>query len=411
MIKILHTSDWHLGKKLNQFSRHEEQEQVLQEIVEKANEKEVDLVIIAGDIFDAYNPPNESIELFYRKCYELSKNGLRPVVVIAGNHDSAEKIEAPEALASVSGITFQGFPDSKIKPTTLRNGTKISCTHPGLIKIQLHNNSVPIKLILSPYASQARLQQKIKSEDLKFEFRKVIRTSWHAIAEKHLDRQSINILVTHYFMLSDSAKQIEEPLDEKQTLYLGGAEPIYVADIPDAIDYTALGHIHSFQNLNTKDKPVIYSGSILNYNFHETNPTKYISLVEFDDAQKTTIKKIELKSGKKLKKKTCNSVLDSLSWLEKNQESFVELSVATDNYLSAEDKLKIMKSHPRIVSLIPKPISEDKKEEKGINKIDETKGVLSLFKDFFERKTRQTPDESLIQLFGEIASENYENLQ
>ena len=107
-MKILHTSDWHLGKKLDKFSRHQEQINVLNEIVEHANNQQVDLVLIAGDVFDAFNPPVESVELFYKTVKRLSNFGKRPVIVIAGNHDSPDRIEAPDALALEDAIIFAG---------------------------------------------------------------------------------------------------------------------------------------------------------------------------------------------------------------------------------------------------------------------------------------------------------------
>ena len=98
-MKILHTADWHLGKRLENISRHEEQVAVLDEICQIADDRNVDAVIIAGDLFDVFSPPNESAELFFKTCKRLSNNGLRAVVAIAGNHDSPERIEAPEVLA------------------------------------------------------------------------------------------------------------------------------------------------------------------------------------------------------------------------------------------------------------------------------------------------------------------------
>ena len=82
-MKILHTSDWHLGKKLENFSRLEEQKYILDEICNIADAQEVDLIIIAGDLFDTFNPPTEAIDLFYKSLKRLSKNGSRPIIAIA----------------------------------------------------------------------------------------------------------------------------------------------------------------------------------------------------------------------------------------------------------------------------------------------------------------------------------------
>jgi exonuclease SbcD len=95
-MKILHTADWHLGKKLDNISRLEEQKEVLQEICDIADQQQVDVVIVAGDLFDTFNPPVEATELLYQTLKRLTANGKRPVLAIAGNHDSPDRIEPVE---------------------------------------------------------------------------------------------------------------------------------------------------------------------------------------------------------------------------------------------------------------------------------------------------------------------------
>jgi exonuclease SbcD len=90
-MRILHTADWHLGKKLNDFTRIDEQRHVLEELCDIAQREKVDAVVIAGDLFDTFNPPNEAIELLYKTVHKLANNGKVPVIAIAGNHDSADR--------------------------------------------------------------------------------------------------------------------------------------------------------------------------------------------------------------------------------------------------------------------------------------------------------------------------------
>ncbi|MEL6823687.1 MAG: exonuclease subunit SbcD, partial [Calditrichota bacterium] len=94
-IRILHTADWHLGKRLERFSRLDEQRAILAEICDIAEREEVDIVCIAGDVFDTFNPPIEATEIFYKYVKRLANNGRRPVVAIAGNHDSPDRFETP----------------------------------------------------------------------------------------------------------------------------------------------------------------------------------------------------------------------------------------------------------------------------------------------------------------------------
>jgi len=121
-MKILHTSDWHLGKKLGHYSRLEEQINVLDEICTIADEHAADVVVIAGDLFDTYNPPNEAVDLFYSTVKRLSREGKRPVFAIAGNHDSPDRIQTPDPLARECGIIFIGNPQVKVVPFSLDPG-------------------------------------------------------------------------------------------------------------------------------------------------------------------------------------------------------------------------------------------------------------------------------------------------
>ncbi len=124
-MKILHTSDWHLGKRLENFSRLEEQQAVLNEICEIADNENVDAVLVAGDLFDTFNPPTEAVDLFYKTLKRLTNGGKRPVIAIAGNHDSPDRIEAPDPLARECGIIFTGYPNSVVPEFELETGLKI----------------------------------------------------------------------------------------------------------------------------------------------------------------------------------------------------------------------------------------------------------------------------------------------
>ena len=124
-MKILHTADWHLGKKLEGISRLQEQRAVLEEICAIADHEAVDAVLVAGDLFDTFNPSSEAEELLYKTLKQLSRNGTRAVVAIAGNHDSPERIEAPDPLARACGIIFAGYPNSIVPPFELETGLTV----------------------------------------------------------------------------------------------------------------------------------------------------------------------------------------------------------------------------------------------------------------------------------------------
>ena len=109
-MKILHSSDWHLGKKLGPYSRLKEQEEVLLEIIALKEQESPDLIILSGDLYDTWNPPHDAIELLYKTLKHLAGEGPTPVIALAGNHDAPDHIEAPDSLARECGIFFMGYP-------------------------------------------------------------------------------------------------------------------------------------------------------------------------------------------------------------------------------------------------------------------------------------------------------------
>src|SRR5690606_7814635 len=148
-MRILHTADWHLGKRLDNFSRLEEQIRVMDEIVEKADQYQADLVLIAGDLFDTFHPGTEAVYLFYKTLKRLSKGGKRPVIAISGNHESPALIDAPGPLARECGIILIGQPEARVAPLTLED-FQISHSSEGIVELQLRNFSYPIRIMQTP---------------------------------------------------------------------------------------------------------------------------------------------------------------------------------------------------------------------------------------------------------------------
>ena len=149
-MKFLHSSDWHLGKRLGPYSRLEEQKAVLEEIIALKEKENPDLVILAGDLYDTWNPPHEAIELLYRTLKRLAGDGSTPVIALAGNHDAPDHIEAPDPLARECGIIFMGYPESKPRDITLSGGLKLSFPDPGMICLEGLPSGDPVRIICTP---------------------------------------------------------------------------------------------------------------------------------------------------------------------------------------------------------------------------------------------------------------------
>lgn len=398
-MKILHTADWHLGKRLDRFSRLEEQILVMDEIAKIADEQEVDIVLVAGDLFDNFNPSVEAIELFYKTLKRLSQNGKRPVVAISGNHDAPSLIDAPDPLARECGIILIGHPKAKVIPFELED-FKISNSIEGMVELELKNHHFPIRILHTAFANEVRLKEYF-GENKEDALNHVLFANWKTIADQFCDEKGVNILMTHLYMNKRGAPILEEP-DGEKPIKIGNADLIYSDTIPTQIQYTALGHLHAYQNIGTKEKPVVYSSSPLCYSFSEAGQTKYVSIIEAQPNQNVSYEKIVLKNGKSLVRKTFDDVEKAIAWLSENQNTLVELTLESETYLRAEERKLIYGVHNGIVRLIPK-VKNKNFNENQLHEINLTQDIQSLFKDYFKTKNNaQEPNDELLDLFSEI---------
>ncbi len=404
-MRILHTSDWHLGKRLESFFRLEEQKDVLNEICEIADNEEIDAVIIAGDLFDTFNPSTEAVELFYKNLKRLSADGQRPVIAIAGNHDSPDRIEAPDPLARECGIIFSGFPNSEIQPFSLESGLKISRSQPGFMEILLPDNPVPLRIITTPYANELRLKAFLNPENKEESLRTILKESWQKTADEFCDNKGINLLMTHLFMMKEGSEIQAEPEDEKPILYVGGAQPVFTSDIPDTIQFVALGHLHRYQEIGGARCPVIYSGSPLSYSFAEANQDKFVAIIDAEPGKPVSVNKIPLKSGRRLLRKRFEDIDPAVKWLSENPNTFVELTIVSDTYLKTEDRKRLYNVHDGIVTIIPEVKNNTASPLEQRPDIDLAKSMNDLFEDFFFHAKGQKPNDGIKELFKEIVGE------
>jgi len=398
-MKILHTADWHLGKRLDSFSRMDEQLLVMEEIIQLADQQEVDLVLIAGDLFDTFNPGVEAIELFYKTIKRLAKNGTRPVIAIAGNHDSPNLIDAPDPLARASGIILIGHPNALVTPFTAEGFSALRSDN-GFIELSLEGYNYPIRILHTAYANEIRLKQYL-GEDKEVQLNKALAENWQKLADTYCDEKGVNILTAHLYMNKIGSPLIDEP-DGEKPIKIGNADLIYSESIPAQIQYTALGHIHGFKNIGSPEKPVVYASSPLCYSFAEAGQTKYVSIVNATPGAHITFERIALRQGKPLVRKSFDDIDHCITWLSEHPETLVELTLKSETFLKAEDRKLIYQTHPGIVYLIP-VVQHDKQNPLDAKEINLTQDISALFQDYFKSKNaNQAPNDDILNLFREI---------
>jgi DNA repair protein SbcD/Mre11 len=405
-MKILHTADWHLGKRLDQVSRLPEQAEVLQEICFIADQEAVDVVVVAGDLFDTFNPSSDAMELLYSTLHQLAKGGQRLVIAIAGNHDSPERIDAPDALARVSGIVFVGHPAETLRLLELPTGLRITQSAPGFLEVWLPNSSFPLRIVHTPYANEARLRQAIglsgQGDDA---LRDYLELHWQTIAENHLDDAGCNLLVTHLFFQREGEPTEEEPADEKPILHVGGAQAIFSRNIPAGYHYVALGHLHRPHTVDKSPCEIRYAGSPLCYSFAEANQQKSVEILTVEPDRVAERRSIPLTSGKPLLRHRFETMEEGIAWLQAHPNAWVELTWVTDTYLESADKENLFAVHSGIIQIIPE-IRRSSNAAPETPSLDLSQDISELFTQYFESKHQMPPNDSLRQLFKEILSQS-----
>ncbi|MBI9106318.1 MAG: exonuclease SbcCD subunit D [Spirochaetales bacterium] len=405
-MKFLHTSDWHLGAKLGDYSRLPEQRLVLEEIRGIAEREDVDFILLAGDIFDNFNPSNEAVELLYQELKKMTAGGSRPVIAIAGNHDSPDRIEAPDPLAAECGIFFAGYPDFTRSRKLFVSGTAVDFPAKGIITVDFPEKP-QVRILITPYANENRLRKFLAADKKEELLSALLAQRWSELAEKYCDDGGVNILAAHLFMTAGE-KAPAEPDEERSILHPGGLELIDARLLPMQVQYTALGHLHRPSEVRSSPSMVVYSGSPLAFGLSEEDQQKSVSIVELEPGGKAAVRTAEVSSGRRIYRRIFGDVDSAVEWLGKNQECYIELIIECDNYISAEDRRRLHGCHDGITAVIPKSREEDSREDGGFedrHAPDLSESLEGLFRSYFSYCKGVEPDDDLMEIFREIAAQ------
>lgn len=402
-MRILHSADWHLGKRLENHPRLPEQIDFLNEFCKIAEDNQADLVLIAGDIFDHFLPSNEAAEQFYKALRRLSQDGARPVVVIAGNHDSPDHLLAPEVLARTHGIVLIGYPRQALPSFVTEQGISFESPEEGMLIIHKPEHP-PVRIIATPYANAIRLRTMLDPLNPEMGLAALLKAHWAQLASRYCDDKGINLLMTHLFMAENPSEPAPEPEDEKPILYIGGIPALGVDTIPPGIKYVALGHLHRPHHVHHQgDFPVVYAGSPISYSFAEAAQQKSVVILDIQPVTAPHYQRITLSSGYPLLRYRTDREDLAMEFLAANQHAYIELTMVSQSYLSGDLKMRLELAHPRLFIV---PESKEALEESGsaafttrLDQIDEVFGA------FFKEQKGVDPDDALWSLFHELLNE------
>jgi exonuclease SbcD len=403
-MKILHTADWHLGKWLGSISRLPEQKEVLEELCSIVEQENPDIVLIAGDIYDQINPPVEAVYLLHQTLMKMSANGKRAIVIIAGNHDSPERIEAIEPLLFQSGIIVAGWPFSAPMCYSIPSGISIISSAQGFVELQLPHCKYPVKVLLGAYANTVRCTPLLSPDNQ--DIQGILKKLWNNTHSLYQNKEGFNLFIGHGLFVGST---IPEEDEGERSVMVGGAQAIPLSYIPENIDYAALGHIHKPLKFDSASFPILYSGSPLCYSMAEAGQKKHIVMAEFvSPGQSAVLRYIELSKGKSLIKIYADSVQDALQSLSTCQNSYVELHLILSNHITIEEKNKLYDAHDGIVDILLKMDMSNAVLE---SMPDMTISISELFKSFYKEKKGIDPSKEMMQLFNEVLNSTNNHIE
>ncbi len=358
-MKLFHLSDLHIGKRVNEFSMIEDQKYILKRILDLAEEEKPDGIILAGDIYDKQIPSAEAVQVFDEFITRLAGRAI-PVFIISGNHDSAERLAFGGRLLNSRGIYLSPVYDGSVT------------------KIPLKDQYGTVWIHLLPFIRPSTVRHVFENEaDLVTDVQTAAET---VIRHMEIDLKDRNILVAHQFVTGASRCESED-------VQVGGLDNIDAA-VFTPFDYTALGHIHSPQNVGT-DR-VRYCGTPLKYSFSEVDQEKSITVVELEKKGTVRTSLLPLKPLRDMRKLrgTYLELTDRSFYRDMNREDYIQVTLTDeDDVPDGLQKLRVI--YPNIMQLL-----YDNQRTKTTQEVDaaqavEKKTEMELFYEFYELQNNQ----------------------
>lgn len=356
-MKLIHLSDLHLGKRVNEYSMLEDQQHILWEILRIIGEEKPDGVIIAGDVYDKSIPPAEAVALLDEFLVRLA--GMKQeVYMISGNHDSAERIAFGGRLMELSGIHLSPVFTGEISPCTAMDG---------------HGE---VRIWMLPFVKPADVRRAYPEEEIT-DYTQALRA---VIRHMGIDPSVRNVLVAHQFVTGAERSESED-------VSVGGMDNVD-ASVFDGFDYAALGHIHGPQHIGRKT--VRYCGTPLKYSFSEKDHVKSVTVVTLGEKGDTEVRTVPLTPKHDMRE--IRGTYNELT-LQKNYEG-----TATDDYLRVilTDEEDVPDALTRLRTIYPNimKLDYDNRRTRSSSEIEATEAMekksgIELFEEFYAAQNGQ----------------------
>ena len=370
-MKFLHIADLHIGKCLNQKSLLEDQKIILDQIVKYMEDYNVDVLMLAGDIYDKQIPSKEAVNLFNDFLCDLILKHHYKVYIISGNHDSVDRLNFASSILKNEGLYIETYANVPIS------------------KYEFHDEFGKVNLYMLPYSSP--LYTRVKFDSTCNNYSEMIK---YYVENSNIDFSKRNILLTHHTFLHNNMASFS---DSEVRFNIGGTEGIDAAYFKD-FDYVALGHLHNPQYVNRHH--IRYSGSILKYSDSEVNINKVALMVELKEKGNIEITELPLTPLHDLKKikGTIDELLVNPDVLD---EDYVYVTLTNDTIIPYAMK-RIRVKYPNALSLTYERLSKQL-IDKTIDTTDfKEKSIKDQFNEFYKFINNKELSDNQISILDKI---------
>ena len=356
-MKLIHLSDLHIGKRVNEVSMIEDQAYILTQILRIIDEERPDAVLIAGDVYDKSVPSAEAVTLFDEFLCRLAQRRMS-TLIISGNHDSAERLAFGNRLFESSGIHISPVYSGETQPVTLSDE---------------HGE---VKFWLLPFVKPVHVKRYFPDDGIE-SYTDAIRV---AIAHMGVDAASRNVLLTHQFVTGAATCESEE-------ISVGGSDNVDASVFAD-FDYVALGHIHGPQNIGSSR--IRYCGTPLKYSFSEAGHYKSVTVVELGAKGDLTLRTVPLTPRRDLRelRGTFAALTDKAYYAAQTTGDYLHITLTDEEDVpEAMGRLRVI--YPNLMKLTYDNTRTRTNQIVGSAEDVKRKSPLELFEELYETQNNQ----------------------
>ena len=384
-MRILHTSDWHIGKKIGRFDRTDEYRRVIDEVAGIAEREQVDLVVHSGDVFDRPFPPMASLALGLESLVRLTDGGRRPVAAIAGNHDSPELFDLLAGFLADRNVHLVGeikAPDQGgVLDLETPGGRAVVSCFPFLREGRTFNVWTPPGEQYKEYADRLRR----------------ISEAYAQAAMKKAGNDAVTVLAAHFLVGGARVHGHGGAPRGERALHMGEIYAATPQAVPVGPQYVALGHIHAPQRVPGALVPAEYAGSLLELDFGEAGEKKRVVVIDVEPGLPAGVRSIPIRGGRPLLRP--EGTWEEIDAMEGVDDAYLDLTVRTEG----PDPGLADRARERFPYLVKVRAEYPRAEQERRSR--EGRTIVDLYGDYYLRTEGVEPPGGLVRTLRELMEE------